>query len=87
MALQDKTIKELLDTYLNEYVTIKIINYIGDTNPSGGRDQGVNLDVGETHSFDLKIENKGGTLNTPAAQETLLHDLFIIVSQQLNCIY
>jgi len=65
MPFDMNSLTQSLEEYLVQNVTIKIINYIGDTQPIGGVDQGVNFDVGETHSFDLQYANNGnlGILN------------------------
>lgn len=59
MKTKESGYKELFEEYLNNQVTLKIIDYTGDRNPIGGRYQGVNFDVGEVHSLDIKIENRG----------------------------
>lgn len=65
MPFDQNTFQQMLDDYLTENVTIKIVDYTGDTNPIGGASLGVNVDVGETNSFDLRFTNNGnlGLLN------------------------
>lgn len=65
MKTEQNNFHELLEEYFKTQVELKIIDYIGDTNPIGDRNLGVNFDTGEVHSFDIKIMNKGdlGILN------------------------
>ena len=65
MPFDQAAFQQNLEDYLNDYVTLEIVNYTGDVNPIGGANQGVNIDVGEVNSFDLKIANDGdlGLLN------------------------
>jgi len=59
METAQMSYRELFTEYLKNNIVLKIINYSGERNPIGGRDQGSNFDVEEVHSFDMKIENKG----------------------------
>ncbi len=59
MSFDVTEFKQMLADYLDDCVEIRIMDYIGDTNPIGGPSQGVNIDVGETHSFDIEAKNNG----------------------------
>jgi hypothetical protein len=59
MAFDQAAFEQMLSDYLTDRVSLEIVDYYGDVNPIGAGSQGVNLDVGETHSFDLRIRNTG----------------------------
>jgi len=58
MPFDPNAFNQMLENYLNDNITLEIVNYLNDGT-------GFNLDVGETKQFDLRITNKGnlGLLN------------------------
>ena len=59
MPFDQTAFNQMLEDYLNDNVELSIVDYSGDTNPIGGAALGVNIDVGETNSFDVRIKNNG----------------------------
>lgn len=59
MAFDEKAFKDMVENYLINCVELEIVDYIGVKNPIGSASLGVNIDVGETNSFDLRITNNG----------------------------
>lgn len=59
MAFDEQIFKDLIENYLSNCVDLEIVDYVGKQNPVGPESLGVNIDVGETNSFDLRITNKG----------------------------
>ena len=58
MSCDVGAIQKILASYLSNCIELKIVNYLNDSNPAGVG-LGINIDKGETHSFDLSIKNNG----------------------------